>query len=321
METNTPTPPPLNRRRWWLALILALLCPGLGQIYNTEYRRGLAIFAAITLLSSATFLILIVVPPISAEAVVKTFAVALIVLAVHVAFAIEAAVHARRIGSAVLGRANRWYVYVAFLVAIFAVQEVQLHVKNELALWRSYNMSSGSMLPTLRIGDTFMSIQHYYTDNQPQYGDIAVFKLPRDGTSDYVKRVVGLPGDQVQMRGGLLHINGIAAKRERLADAPTEMPDGRIRQVPQYRETLPNGRSHLIIEIAGDTGIYDDTRVFDVPPGEYFVLGDNRDNSLDSRVAARDGGVGFVPRANMRDRPAVIYWAADRQRIGLQIQP
>lgn len=137
---------------------------------------------------------------------------------------------------------------------------------------------------------------------EPQRGDVLIFRLPGGGSTDYVKRVVGLPGDEIAMRKGDLTINGQVIQRERL-DNPPEAPasgPGVIR----YRETLPNGVSYEIFKNSkGSPG--DDTQTFKVPAEHYFVLGDNRDNSMDSRHAS----VGFVPYENLIGRAAIIFFS------------
>jgi signal peptidase I len=164
--------------------------------------------------------------------------------------------------------------------------------------------------------------------SDPQRGDVVVFRHPVSG-EDYVKRLIGLPGDTVQVKGGVLYING--------AEVPQE-PDGVFaetyeRQGPQgsyprcangqpaegaacekqrFRETLPGGRVHDVMNIE-DNGAGDDTDVFTVPAGHYFFMGDNRDNSMDSRFAQARGGVGFVPAENLLGRvDRVMFSSAGR---------
>jgi signal peptidase I len=146
----------------------------------------------------------------------------------------------------------------------------------------------------------------------PKRGDVVVFKLPRDGETDYIKRVIGLPGDKIQMKQGRLYINGEIVPREPAAEATTANAYGQDTKVPTYKETLPGGVSHTIIEIDGDQGANDNTEVFEVPPGQYFMMGDNRDNSSDSRIAPEQGGVGFVPFENLEGRAEVIFFSVQK---------
>ncbi|MGE5539098.1 MAG: signal peptidase I [Gemmatimonas sp.] len=191
--------------------------------------------------------------------------------------------------------------------------------------YEPFNIPSASMVPTLLVGDyLFVSKFSYgYTHfslpfapnlfsgrilaTMPKRGDVIVFKLPRDAKTDYIKRLIGLPGDRIQMVNGVLHINGEPIKRTRVADYIDRMPNGSVMAFGQYDETLPEGKVHRIIEIS-DQGPLDNTQVYVVPPGYFFFMGDNRDNSLDSRVPSE---VGFVPFENLIGRAEFIFFSTD----------
>lgn len=187
-----------------------------------------------------------------------------------------------------------------------------------------FNIPSSSMVPTLLIGDyLFVSKFSYgYSSksslfgllplpgrlfwNEPKRGDVVVFKLPTDEHTDYIKRLIGLPGDTVQVRHGLLYINGIAVDRKAM-----EVPlASNYLTAPEwsrdYEETLPDGVKHVIRE-EGDERPLDDTPPFQVPKGHYFFMGDNRDNSQDSRTSM----VGFVPADNLVGRAELIFFSLD----------
>jgi signal peptidase I len=142
-------------------------------------------------------------------------------------------------------------------------------------------------------------------EEAPERGDVAVFKLPRDGQTDYIKRVIGLPGDKIQMIDGVLNINGTPVPKERVEDYAETTPDGQAVSVPRYRETLPNGVSYLVLDL-DPNGIEDNTPVYEVPPNHYFMMGDNRDNSTDSRVLS---AVGYVPFENFVGRAEIIFFS------------
>ncbi|TAD91998.1 MAG: signal peptidase I [Alphaproteobacteria bacterium] len=187
-----------------------------------------------------------------------------------------------------------------------------------------FNIPSGSMIPTLLVGDyLFVSKWSYgysrhsmpfspplfsgrIAGSEPQRGDVAVFKLPVDNKTDYIKRVIGLPGERIQMRGGRLFINGREVPRERLREVSYTDGWQQVRAV-EYRETLPGGRQHLIHEFR-DSDPLDNTPEFVVPPGHYFMMGDNRDNSQDSRVLSL---VGYVPFENFVGRAEILFFSTN----------
>jgi signal peptidase I len=189
-------------------------------------------------------------------------------------------------------------------------------------LFQPFNIPSGSMKETLLIGDYLFVSKYTYGysrysiplspplfsgriwSGDPQRGDIVVFRLPKDDTTDYIKRVIGLPGDRIQMKNGLLHINGEPVKRERIEDF-VEVEGGRTERVKRWRETLPNGVSYTTLDLI-DNGVNDNTQEYHVPPGEYFMMGDNRDNSTDSRVLSQ---VGYVPLQNIVGKAQIIFFS------------
>lgn len=188
-----------------------------------------------------------------------------------------------------------------------------------------FNIPSGSMIPTLLVGDYLFVSKYSYGYSRyslpfglnlfpgrifgrlPERGDVAVFKLPRDGTTDYIKRLVGLPGDKLQVVRGILEINGKPVERTAIDPFRLEDTLGNVAFAEQYLETLPGGRRHRIVELTDD-GPLDNTPVYEVPDGHVFAMGDNRDNSLDSRVAA---GVGFVPVENLVGRAEFLFFSVD----------
>src|SRR5262245_13246670 len=179
-----------------------------------------------------------------------------------------------------------WAAVIAIVIRTFA--------------YEPFNIPSGSMIPTLLVGDyLFVSKSAYgygkYSfpgelgpdkgriwEDEPERGDVIVFRPPGEPETDFIKRLIGLPGDRVQLRQGRLYINDVMVERQRIEDYVNPDRPG-MAPVPQYMETLPGGVTHRIIEEAGDLGPSDDTPVFVVPAGHYFMMGDNRDGSADSR--------------------------------------
>ncbi len=190
-------------------------------------------------------------------------------------------------------------------------------------LFEPFNIPSGSMIPTLLVGDYLFVAKFSYGFSHfsfpfspdlfsgrifgslPHRGDVVVFRYPPDPSEDYIKRVIGLPGDHVQVHDGQLYINGQEAPRQPAGDYVTD-EDGIHMVLRRYREELPGGVNHYILK-ATDQGEMNNTGDYVVPPNELFVLGDNRDNSADSRFW------GFVPMENLIGKAEVIFFSIDAQ--------
>ena len=188
-------------------------------------------------------------------------------------------------------------------------------------LFQPFNVPSGAMAPTLLIGDYFVASKTAYGYGryslpflpdfsgrifaaQPARGAVVVFRLPKDPSVTFVKRVVGLPGDRIQMIGGVLNINDRPVRREQIADffGRDFCGSGERARTKRWRETLPEGVSYETLDCAGNAFL-DNTQVYTVPAGHYFMMGDNRQNSSDSRVTQ----VGYVPFENLIGRVERIF--------------
>ncbi|MEX2167151.1 MAG: signal peptidase I [Methyloceanibacter sp.] len=194
-------------------------------------------------------------------------------------------------------------------------------------LFQPFNIPSGSMIPTLLIGDYLFVSKYSYGYSRysfpfgldlfsgrvwaadPERGDVVVFKLPRDNETDYIKRVIGLPGDEIQMVNGVLHINGTPVPKEEVDDYVVKEPSGRERHMARFRETLPNGVSYPVLDLV-QSSFGDNTEVYRVPEDHFFMMGDNRDNSTDSRFLSE---VGFVPFENLVGKAQVIFFSIDER--------
>jgi signal peptidase I len=190
-------------------------------------------------------------------------------------------------------------------------------------MFQPFNSPSMSMAPTLVVGDHYFVSKTAYGysrysfpfdlmpfsgrifGKEPAYGDIVIFRLPTDTSTSFAKRVVGLPGDRIRMKEGQLYINDHPVPRDRVSDLSGVDACGGdpSRPVRRWRERLPNGVTYETLDCI-DGGFYDNTREYMVPAGHYFMMGDNRDNSTDSRVLT---AIGYVPFENLVGRFAVKY--------------
>lgn len=200
--------------------------------------------------------------------------------------------------------------FIAFLVALVF----------RSFIYEPFHIPSGSMKKTLLVGDyLFVSKSAYgysrfslplgidFFDgrvfaDEPKRGDVVVFRPPAYQNTDYIKRLVGMPGDRIQVTNSELYINGEKIPRERMEDFIDVSPTGSRRFIPRYRETLPNGVTYDTLDIRTN-GDLDNTQEYVVPEGHYFMMGDNRDSSTDSRVL---GKVGYIPFENLIGRAEVI---------------
>jgi signal peptidase I len=202
-------------------------------------------------------------------------------------------------------------VVYALLIALFL----------RVIFFQPFTIPSASMEPNLYEGDYIIVSKYSYGyskhsvpfspplfegrifEKTPHRGDVVVFKLPSDGHTDYVKRLIGLPGDRIQMQKGLLYVNGQLVPREPMSPIKTDV-GGYEREVARFRETLA-GKSFVTQDFS-TTETFDDTEVYVVPEGHYFMMGDNRDNSSDSRVDPALAGVGYVPAENLVGKAEII---------------
>lgn len=208
------------------------------------------------------------------------------------------------------------------------IYAVALAMVLRFAVAQPFRIPSGSMQPTLLVGDYVVVTKWSYGysrfsvtplqdlfpgggrlfAHQPERGDIVVFRPEPQADKDYIKRVVGLPGDRIQMRAGVLFINDQPVQKEPLGLRTFTEGSGETIEIETFRETLPNGVSYTTFDRApGDFGALDTTPVFEVPEGRYFMMGDDRDNSADSRTSE----VGFVPFDHLVGKAQFVFVSFD----------
>ncbi len=312
----------INRKPWATALLALLFGPIAIMLY---LGRGKAAFAYLAL----TIVIILTLPlwlQISPVALTMKAGVIGGVALMHLMAVIHGSMEARRLNGA---KPSAWFARWYAVVGLAVILPNLITTLNNSFLWEAFSLPSGSMKPNLRPGDMVYVSKYAYGYSRhslpfspdifserlfftaPEYGDIAVFKRPPDNNIEYLKRIVGLPGDRIQVIDGILHINGEAVARTEIELAPGEKAGlSHTPNLKRYRERLPGGAEHDIYEV-GDNLRFDNTRLFEVPEGHYFAMGDNRDNSLDSR------SLGPIPAENLVGRLALIFWNDEQQRVRL----
>jgi len=270
----------LNKKRSPIAaFFLALLASGLGQIYNGQLYKGIIFFFsgyALVILSALTglqrfFLGWIIV-----------LAGRIIWQAYIIADALVVSIRKKEIS---LNFYNKPYIYIlVILISMLSFFTINLLINNELVGIKTFSIPSGAMQPTLAVGDYICVDLKHYRATKPQRGDVAVFIYPKDPAVDYIKRVIGLPGDTVEIRDKKVYING-----------------------QEYRTPQAVFKDANIYRGAGDPR-RDNFGPVTVPPGNYFFMGDNRDHSYDSRFW------GFVPLNLIKGKALYIYYSRDREK-------
>ena len=289
----------MTRGKAALAALVSLPLPGLGHALAGATRRAL-LFAMLALAMQALFLVM------QATDGVTPFLLSLGVLWMVLMLAAALAVAAdawrlARIARPLAERGGRRRLLV-LVSAVMALNLALMLLPGEPITWRSYHLPSASMLPTLVPGDRILVQHDWYGHNKLRRGDVVVFLLPGAGAA-YVKRVIGLPGELVQMRRGVPVLDGMP-----LVVAGS---DGMRRTW-----VLPEGRSIEVMK-RGENGPADDTAAFLVPAGHVFMLGDNIDNSYDSRLDPR---MRAVPLTALVGRVAIIYWPFNNGRFARMIR-
>jgi signal peptidase I len=291
-----------------LSALLSLFMPGLGHIYARSWRLGV-ILAAITILLLTGFRLLTRTLPPRPVFFVLGMGLLVCVIVLGLGAAVDSARRKRRHHD---HTRPAWFRSTWFAAIVGAALSAGLEVAVPSG-WRAFSIPSGSNLPTLLVGDRLVADVRD-PGVVPDRGDVVLFTSPRDPSVIYIKRLVGLPGDRIQLTQGQLSINGQQVPRQAAGDFVSDESLMRV-SYKRFIELLPNGRRYPILQMA-DNGPLNSTPEYRVPPGNLFVLGDNRDNSQDSRMA----GFGFVPVRNLIGTATTVYWSPDHSRIFSRVE-
>lgn len=269
-----------KKRKPFVAFFLSFLTPGVGQLYNGQIKRAGFLYAILFMIS---------INPLSLK-LFATFHGLIVWLAVTLSLLlfimIDALYNAFKLKEIKTNKYNRWYVY-AVIIAIqtFTIQPLIKSIHH----FKAYKTPADSMKPTLITGDHFMVDKTYYKKKAPERSDVIVFRYPEDPGKDFVKRVIGLPGDMVEIRDKNVYVNGKRQDNSNVVHTDPHIIPGDIAPRDNYGPTTVSDRS-------------------------LFVLGDNRDQSLDSRFR------GFVDISELTGKVLYIHWSNDRNRIGRAIK-
>jgi signal peptidase I len=281
----------VGRRPWATALVFLTFGPVLGMLYLNRGRYALLYFLGGIAWGIA---VLSVWPSLVSQ---ESIGIAVRELPLHVLGATQGYFLARRWD---FGEPLKWYSrwYGAFGIAI--VLPFLLLTGVRTFLYRPFDLPSVSMEPNANLRDYLFVSRFAYNSAPPQRGDMIVFYTPRF-RSYYVKRIIGMPGDRIQMKDGVPFINATPVRERRIADWPDDCGKPLPCNVPQFEETLPNGRHYAVLDRDAE-GPLDNTEEFHVPAEAYFVMGDNRDNSDDSRTE-----LGMIARGDITGRPSYKF--------------
>ena len=275
-----------------IAAVFSLLTPGLGQLYNGQLKKGIIFFGADFVLPILLFLIGI------QRRFPGLIALILFMTCLWVFIIGEAFFTALRKKEVVLKPYNKWYVYILIILLISGTYMIPSRdIAYKIFRFSPFKITTGAMEPALESGDYLIADLKYFKENEIQRGDLVVFKFPQDPSKDFVKRIIAMEGEKIEIRDKQVYIN------DELNSEEFKIPkDDKIESKPEdefYYYDISK-RNSFGPEI--------------VPAGYCFVLGDNRDNSYDSRYW------GFLPLSHIKGKSLYVYWSKDKSRIGLKIK-
>ena len=288
-----------NKRSYLIGLIFSVICPGLGHIYSGKLKLGLFIFLLITTLSAIHF-----TGVLNSSATTYILFVGIIVLAMT-ATIIHCLLTIKKNRTISLNSYNKWYVY---LLAFIVSTTINLFIPKS---YETFHIPSEAMAPTLQIGD-YVYAEYDFEVNR---GDIIVFKYPNDPAINYVKRVIAMPGDEVEIINKVVYVNNnpISTTSLQINNIENLVSEKFHKYNFQLLESETFKSKHKILLDKDNSNMTNFEKVT-VPKDNYFVLGDNRDFSADSRIW------GFVPKENLIARPKFIYFSKKLERFGVQVQ-
>ena len=279
-----------TKRRIWLASLLSILMPGLGHLYAGFAIRAVGFY----LFSIAYYNLILLLIPIESIKPINGFLPWILIFVLWIILIIDVIRQIRKQNDYKIKGYNKWYIYLGIL--IFHILTMSLTYFN-IFRYHGYKIPSQAMENTLKVGDFLWCDDYYYYFNEPNYGDIMVFIYPRDNVTKYVKRCVGLPGDTILIKDKQLFVN---------------------RQIHEYNikhiDTLEDGSQRIMPRREGGRDSRDNFGPYVVPENCYFMMGDNRDNSYDSRYWGVVHGDLIIGKAT------VIYWSDDFNRIGMVLK-
>lgn len=280
-----------KKRSYLCGFLFSWLCPGLGHVYTGKIKIGIILFIITTILSILYFSGLFVTSAYTYIASVAALIIWTLAIAVH------CLIHIKKERSIILRPYNKWYFYILFIFVFFGISVFSP------SSFETFHIPSEAMAPTLQTGDYILTKYSSEVDR----GDIVVFKYPKNPKLNHVKRVIGLPGDEIEIRNKIVHVNGqpLPAKRIEVSDI-RRLVSEKFRQYNfDLLDTRTGDAKHKILLDKDNVYLRDHAKV-EVPPKNYFVLGDNRDYSADSRIW------GFVPHENIFAKPVFIFFSKDK---------
>lgn len=277
----------LKKRRPVIAFLLSLIVPGLGQVYNGKLRRGIVFFLVFEF--SLILLYLFSELRFKFNGLILFLAFGFTFLGFFIYILSDAFRGINRLRVTVRKPYHRWYLYIIISAVITLINEfILLPALPDIKRFKSYKFPSISMQPALLVGDRFIADRKIYKEERPKRGDVIIFEYPKDPSKDFLKRVIGLEGDKVEITDNKVYIN------DKLIDDPWGYYESSGEKT--YLKGLENFGPVV------------------VPKDSLFVLGDNRHNSMDSRI------FGFVDLTKVKGKALYIYWAKNIKRIGMEIK-